>query len=99
MHSLLTRMSERVAAEALDGDVAHFKGLLRKGELITKLTVVTSLALLDDHNGPQFRYAAEFNLVRAQGIGAWSFELQRLMTGPGKTSFRHSASPVVAEVT
>jgi hypothetical protein len=99
MHSLLTHMSERVAAEALDGDVAHFKGLLRKGELITKLTVVTSLALLDDRNGPRFRYAAEFSLVRAQGIGAWSFELQRLMTGPGKTSFRHSASPIVAEVT
>jgi hypothetical protein len=99
MKSVVEQMSERVEKEARDGDVAFFKALLRQGELITKVTLINVLALLDDKSGQDYRYAAEYKLVRAPGIGHWSFELQRMMTGPAKISFRHEASPLVAEIT
>ena len=96
---MVEQMSERVEKEARDGDVAFLKALLRQGELITKVALINALALLDDRSGQEYRYAAEYKLVRAPGIGLWSFELQKMMTGPANNFFRREASPLVAEVT
>lgn len=92
-------MEDRVKDESVDGDVAHFKALLRFGEMITKIVLINSLALLDPDKDRRFRYEAEYNLVRATGIGSWAYEFQRVMTGPAKTAFRSDASSITAQVT
>ncbi|QDG62564.1 hypothetical protein [Pseudarthrobacter sp. NIBRBAC000502771] len=99
MRTPIELMQERVSNEAVDGDVAYFKALLRYGEMLTKVAVVNALALLDNEHDHHFRYEAEYSLVRASGVGAWSYELQRLVTGPAKTAFRRDASSLMAQVT
>lgn len=99
MRTPLQLMQERVQNEAVDGDVAHFKALLRYGEMITKVALVNALALLDMNEDSRFRYEVEYTLARATGVGSWAYEFQRLLTGPAKTAFRKDASPIIAQVT
>lgn len=95
----LQQMQDRVENESIDGDVAHFKALLRFGEMIAKVAVVNALALLDPDKGRRIRYEVEYNLVRASGIGSWAYEFQRIATGPAKTEFQKNASSIMAQVT
>ncbi|MDQ0769529.1 AcrR family transcriptional regulator [Pseudarthrobacter defluvii] len=67
--------------------------------MLTKVALVNALSLLDNERDHHFRYEAEYSLVRATGVGAWSYELQRLVTGPAKTAFRKDASSLMAQVT
>jgi hypothetical protein len=99
MRTPLQQMQDRVENESVDGDVAHFKALLRFGEMIVKVAVVNALALLDPDKDHQTRYGVEYNLVRANGIGAWAYEFQRIASGPAKTAFRKDASAIMAQVT
>jgi hypothetical protein len=99
MRTPIQLMQDRVSNESTDGDVAHFKALLRLGEMITKISVVNALALLDGDHDRHFRYEAEYTLVRATGVGSWAYEFQRLVTGPAKTAFRRDASSIMAQVT
>jgi len=88
-------MHDRVTNDQIDGDAAHFDAVMLQGELLTKLTVLGTLALLDPHLDNRYRYDTEYTLVRADGIGAWSYELQRLITGPAKSAFRRDATGLI----
>ncbi|MFD6140560.1 NB-ARC domain-containing protein [Promicromonospora sp. NPDC060271] len=75
-------MLERTEMARDESDTAYFFDLLYTGELVLKLIVTELLAgVLDDRDG--HGYAAEYRLIRADGIGEWSEVLDELLTGPG----------------
>lgn len=98
MDLILRRMQDRVANDRIDGDAAHFDAVMLQCELITKLTLLGALALLDPNLDNHYRYDAEYALVRADGIGTWTYELQRLITGPAKGAFRHNTAGLMAQL-
>lgn len=98
MDLILTRMTERVERDAHDGDAAFFSSIILQGELLSKVIVLGSLALLDPRLDRGHRYDAEFTLVRANGTGSWTYELQKLITGPAKTAFHGSASAIITQL-
>lgn len=98
MDLILRRMQERVTNDRIDGDSGHFDAVMLQGELLTKLTLLGALALLDPNIDSRYRYDVEYCLVRAEGVGAWSYELQRLITGPAKGAFRRDASTFIADL-
>lgn len=98
MDLILNQMQERVHNDSIDGDAGYFDAVMLEGELVTKLTLLGSLALLDPNIDSRYRYDVEYLLVRAEGVGAWSYELQRLITGPAKGAFLQGAGPIVAQL-
>lgn len=77
----IVRMLERAKTAREESDTAYFFDLLYTGELVLKLVVIELLAgVLDDRDG--HGYAAEYRLVRADGIGEWAEVLDELLTGP-----------------
>ena len=75
------RMLERVIMSRSDSDTAYFFELLYLGELAVKLMAVEILAGLDDDRERK-RYALEYRIVRADGIGTWAEVLDEALTGP-----------------
>jgi hypothetical protein len=98
MDLILRRMQDRVANDRIDGDAAYFDAVMLQCELITKLTLLGALALLDPDLDSHYRYDVEYTLVRADGIGTWTYELQRLITGPSKAAFRRNATGIIAQL-
>ena len=77
----VTRMLDRAAAAKEESDTAYFFDLLYTGEVILKLLVTELVAgVVDDREN--HRYAAEYRLIRADGIGEWADVLDELITGP-----------------
>ena len=60
---------------------ALFLNLLYAGETVLKLAVAGMVAAVADDRD-RHRYRHEHMLVRADGLGVWSSELDRLLTGP-----------------
>lgn len=77
----MSRILQRFELDKADSDVAAFFTLLYAGEMLTKLTVAGMLAGIDDDRD-HHRYAHEYNLVRADGIGGWREALDAILTGP-----------------
>jgi tetratricopeptide (TPR) repeat protein len=75
------RMLERVRLAKDDSDAAYFFELLYLGEMVIKLLVVEVLASLQDDR-ERHRYALEYRLVRADGLGEWAEVLDEALTGP-----------------
>jgi hypothetical protein len=71
---------KRVDDDGSDSDVARFNALMYAGEMALKLTVLTTLAGVDAES-QQERYCAEYDLVRADGVGGWLEPLDRLLAG------------------
>jgi hypothetical protein len=95
---ILNQMQARVENDRIDGDSGYFDAIMLLGELITKLTLLGMLSLIDYNLDAHYRYDVEYSLVRADGVGAWSYELQRLITGPAKGSFVRQASNCVSQL-
>ena len=98
MDLILDQMQNRVENDRIDGDSGYFDAVMLQGELLTKLTLLGALALLDPDIDARYRYDVEHSLVRADGVGAWSYELQRLITGPAKSAFFRGAGTLVAQL-
>ncbi|RPF41148.1 NB-ARC domain-containing protein [Streptomyces sp. Ag109_G2-6] len=64
-----------------ESDTAYFFDLLYLGEMATKIIVVELLAALEDDR-ERHRYALEYELVRADGIGKWTEILDQAVSGP-----------------
>ena len=67
---LLDRMSDRVALEKEEGDVAYFHALSLQLEYLTKLVCAGVVACLGE-DADRHRYGLEHRLVRANSIGEW----------------------------
>src|ERR1700727_2818674 len=95
---ILNQMQARVENDRIDGGSGDFEATMLLGELLTKLTLAGMLAVIDPDVDAHYRYDVEHLLVRAEGVGAWSYELQRLITGPAKGAFIRQASTCVAQL-
>lgn len=83
----IEQMWERYRHEKEDSDVAAFYGLIYFGELLTKLVACTLISgILDDRDRHRFSFLRE--LVRADGIGEWSSQLDAALTGPSAQFLR-----------
>lgn len=83
----IEQMWERYRHEKEDSDVAAFYGLLYFGELLTKLVACTVVSgILDDRDRHRFGFLRQ--LVRADGIGEWSSQLDAALTGPSAQFLR-----------
>ena len=76
----LSRMLERVETSRHEADSALFGDLMLLGELCFKLAVGGMTAGIADTND-RHRYAAEYQLVRADGIGKWAEVLDDTLVG------------------
>jgi hypothetical protein len=76
-----SRMLERARLAQEESDTAYFFDLLYLGEMVTKILVVELLAALEDDR-ERHRYALEYELIRADGIGAWAEVLDHAISGP-----------------
>jgi hypothetical protein len=90
----LRRMWDRVRTDRSESDTAAFMSLMYAGELVTKVTVLTVIAGLDDDRD-RHRYRQLHRLVRADGIGEWATALDDTFSGsasqflhPGAREFR-----------
>jgi len=75
------RMLDRVAIARTDSDTAYFFELLYLGEFVLKLITLELLTGLEDDRSRQ-RYALEYKLVRADGIGFWAEVVDEALAGP-----------------
>ncbi len=77
----VARMLDRLRLARDESDTAYFWELLFLGELVIKVLAVELLAGLQEDR-EHHRYAIEYKLVRADGIGEWAEALDALLTGP-----------------
>lgn len=83
----IEQMWERYQREKEDSDVAAFYGLMYFGEFLTKLvTCIFVSGILDDRD--RHRFGLFRQLVRADGIGEWSTQLDAALTGPSAQHLR-----------
>lgn len=75
------RMLDRARLAQEESDTAYFFDLLYQGEMLLKTLTIELLAALQDDR-EKHRYAIEYELVRADGIGKWAEALDQIVTGP-----------------
>ncbi|WP_433793073.1 NB-ARC domain-containing protein [Actinoplanes sp. CA-252034] len=74
------RMLERLELAREDSDPAYFLELMYLGEMLVKILVVELLAGMNDDR-ERHRYALEYRLLRADGIGEWASILDEAVQG------------------
>ncbi|MEO3924852.1 NB-ARC domain-containing protein [Micromonosporaceae bacterium B7E4] len=74
------RMLERLALAREESDTAYFFDLLYLGEMLVKFLVIELLAGVRDDR-EHHRYALEYRLLRADGIGEWADVLDEMISG------------------
>ena len=80
-HLAFEQIFERCERAKEDSDFHYFTTLLYAGELLTKLVVAGMLAGVRDDT-ERSRYAVEYTLARASGVGEWSASLDQILSGP-----------------
>lgn len=73
-------INKRVEIAKEDSDTAMFLNLLYSAEQLTKIVTLGLLACVDDDN-LRHRYAQEYRLVRADGIGEWASCIDEMLIG------------------
>ena len=94
----LDRLRERVDRERSDSDVAFFFSLLLYGEFLSKLVVSSLVSAIQDDRD-RSRYGALYQLVRADGIGAWVDVLDEVLLGPLSRSLHASIRDAQRQLT
>ena len=74
-------MFDRAENEKSESDVAYFHGLMYAGEMMMKLAVAGLVAAVQDDR-ERNRYRLEYQLVRADSLGAWDKVLDNILAGP-----------------
>ena len=77
-------MFDRAENEKSESDVAYFHGLMYAGEMMMKLVVAGLVAAVQDDR-ERNRYRLEYQLVRADSLGAWDKVLDNILTGCTRT--------------
>jgi hypothetical protein len=98
MLSPLAQVTGRIDGAREDSDVAYFYELLYGGEMATKLATAALVACLEEDR-ERHRYRVEFDLVRADGLGAWSSALDDCLTGPASQVLAEDARRFQRELT
>jgi hypothetical protein len=97
----VTRMLERVELARGESDTAYFFDLCYLGEMVVKLLTVELLAAMQEDRD-HHRYALEYRLVRAVGLGEWAEVLDEALTGPASQNLieagRESQSALAANL-
>jgi hypothetical protein len=96
--SPLKQVDERITRAREDSDVAYFYDLLHAGEMVVKLATAALTACLEDDR-ERHRYRIEYELIRADGLGAWSAALDDLLIGPASQVLSEQARAVQRELT
>ena len=74
-------MLDRARLARDESDTAYFFELLYLGELILKFLVAELISGIEDDRA-RHRYALEYRLLRADGIGEWTEVLEEVLVGP-----------------
>ena len=98
MLSPLYQISERIKKARSDSDVAYFYDLLHAGEMVVKLATAGLVACVDEDR-ERHRYRLEYDLVHADGLGAWSSALSDALTGPASQILVSEARGTQRELT
>lgn len=77
----IDRLYSRIDRERQESDAALLQSLLYAGEMILKMSVAGMVACVADDR-ERHRYRHLYNLVRKGAVGAWSSELDQILTGP-----------------
>jgi hypothetical protein len=77
----LNRMRERARLALDESDTSFFFELLYLGEMTLKLLVAELIAGVQDDR-ERHRYALEYRLVRADGLGEWTDVFDEVLAGP-----------------
>jgi hypothetical protein len=100
MLDLLERMRVRAERDRGDGDAAYFLALYLYGELLTKIITIAAIAAIDpERDKDRYAYTAQYELVRATGIGGWSHYLTQLLHGSASLTLHPAAVPVLRDLT
>lgn len=77
----IDRLYSRIDRERQESDAALLQSLLYAGEMILKMAVAGMVACVADDR-ERHRYRHLYQLVRQGAVGAWSSELDQILTGP-----------------
>lgn len=77
----VTRMLDRARLARDESDTAYFFDLLYLGEMTLKFLVAELTSGVEDDRA-RHRYALEYRLLRADGIGEWTEVLDEVLIGP-----------------
>ena len=77
----VVRMTERIAIERSDSDLALFNVLMYTGEMVLKLVVAGMVASIGD-DAERNRDRLVRRLLRADGLGDWAAVLDEVLQGP-----------------
>lgn len=97
MHIIIDKIKERYESSKNDSDVAYFMDLMLAGEQLTKLITLGLLACITD-DSKRHRYSLEHRLLRADGIGEWSFVIDEALTGTSSQYFNPIANQFQQEL-
>lgn len=74
------RMWDHIDTQKDQSDAAYFNALMYTGEMLTKFAVAAMVAAVNDGR-ERHQYQLRYPLVRANGLGAWSQILDKVLTG------------------
>ena len=92
------RMRERILRDKDDSSSSFFNALLIGCEFVTKLVTAMLVGSINDDKDNS-RYALEYELVRADGIGSWVDVLQKVCIGTPALLLDEQAKRYVQELT
>lgn len=91
-------MRVRIERARDDSDVAYFYELLYAAEMATKVTVAALVGCLEPDRD-RHQYRLEYELVRSDGLGAWSAALEDCLTGAASQALSPDARGLQQELT
>lgn len=80
-HAAIEQIEKRVHLAKEDSDFTYFYALLLQGEALLKTVVLGAIAAIV--NDPdRHRYALEYTVLKADGLGPWARAIEDAMNGP-----------------
>ncbi len=88
----IEKMLRQAENERAESDAAYFDALMYAGEAVMKLAVAGLTAAVQDDR-ERNRYRLEYELVRADSLGAWDKILDDILVGPSSQFLDADARP------
>ena len=95
---LFIKLSDRIALDREEGDIAYFHALSLELEYVSKLVTAGIVACVGD-DSDRNRYSLEYMLVRSDSIGDWVGTLNSALTGPSAQYFLPTATQITRDLT
>lgn len=97
-HLAIKKVLERVEIDKGDSDYTYFFSLLIANEVLVKTIVLGIVASITDDKDRN-RYRLEYQIVRADGLGEWSKNLEDAVSGPASQYLHLEANREQREIT